>query len=244
MRRILISHLLAYVLLSGVFLLVSEPLLNALMPGFHQVGMWLTVVQLGLAGLLVLCLISLVIFWRKHHVAGWRVQQMMELPKMELFPSKNYSVRLRANDAAVWERLRSLTEPRDFLGSVPTKKHFIGRVKPNAFKVISSQLGRGAFCTVEGHFTDGMHEGKIRVEINKPFRLLMVIFLLMSIGALVFIFLTRPPLAGLRQALMLALLLLFARFVVVELTFRMLSGNCMTGLKKVLEVIEINEVED
>lgn len=106
---------------------------------------------------------------------------------IRFFPAKTYSARLSSTEPAAWERLRQHTELREVLSSVRTSKTFIGRVRPGHFKLITSTIGRGAFCTMEGDFQAADGSGTIRFRIHTAFKALMLFWLAGISGYLIYL---------------------------------------------------------
>ena len=98
---------------------------------------------------------------------------------MKLFPTKNFKAELRSDYSISMENLKSNTDITDSLTSDWTKKAFRGQVNENGFKLISSEIGRGAVCVLIGKF-DG-NTGEIEVRIHKAFKVMFSILMLMPI---------------------------------------------------------------
>ena len=84
---------------------------------------------------------------------------------MKLFPAKNFKVELISDYSISMENLKSNTDITDSLTSDWTKKAFRGQVNENGFKIISSEIGRGAVCVFIGKFNK--NTGEIEVRIHK-----------------------------------------------------------------------------
>ncbi len=158
-----------------------------------------------------------------------------------LFPERNYSARLAPNEPAAWERLRTNTELRDTLITVRTSKAFIGQVRPGTFKLISSEIGRGAICTMEGQFgQDG--SGSVRLRMHMAFRVMMVILLLMPVAAIPLTFFTNGPRAAAWQIPMAVVGLIFVRFVFFGSLFKSRAKSGLAILAAVLGLTDVKEV--
>lgn len=106
--------------------------------------------------------------------------------KMEIFPTKELKFELIGNQDEALERLRRGTEKSENLTSQFTDKSFRGKIDGTSFKIISSTIGRGAFCVMTGEISSD--QGIVKVEINKIFRILLSIILLFPIiGLLIMI---------------------------------------------------------
>lgn len=161
---------------------------------------------------------------------------------IRLFPSKTYSVRLVANDSSVWVRLREDTELQDSLVTVLTSKTFIGQIRPGQFKLISSRIGRGAFCTFEGMFNALDGSGRIHVQVHKAFRILILVWPLLPVCGLAYAFYAHGPAEGVRQLLMIVALLLMIRFIYIEWLFRSVAKSGLDALAVLLGLVDVKEV--
>jgi hypothetical protein len=91
-------------------------------------------------------------------------------------------VELRDDRATTLNVLRQNTKLTDILGSYYTNKEFIGQVGDSGFKIISSEIGRGAVCVFEAEFQDST--GRVEIRIHNAFKILFSILMLMPIIAL------------------------------------------------------------
>lgn len=96
---------------------------------------------------------------------------------MTIFPSSSYEFKLINAQSETLERLKRRTEVSESLISKLTNKSFIGKVNNTSFKVISADIGKGSFCTLEGIIKE--ERGEVFVEINKPFKVLFSILMLL-----------------------------------------------------------------
>ncbi len=165
---------------------------------------------------------------------------------ISLFPSKTFNVRLSSNDPSAWTRLRESTELRDSLVSVRTSKTFIGQVRASYFKLISSRIGHGAFCTLEGKFTTSGGSGTIHIEVHKAFRILIGCWTLAVGGLIAFTVWQRGFSTGWIVAVQIVEVIVFIiiiRFVVIGGLFRSLVKSGMEALTTILGLVDVTEVE-
>ena len=94
---------------------------------------------------------------------------------MKLFPSKHFTVELREDRVATLNELKRNTKLTDNLISSYTDKKFIGKVNDNGFKIISSEIGRGAVCVFTGELQDS--QGKLEIRIHNAFKVMFSILL-------------------------------------------------------------------
>ncbi len=64
-RKIILIHLSLFLILTLIFISISEYLLIQFMPGMHNVNIWLTMIIFGTIGIFILSIISCIIFIRK-----------------------------------------------------------------------------------------------------------------------------------------------------------------------------------
>jgi hypothetical protein len=66
MKKIILIHLLIWLILSVGFFFLAEPLVKLLFPGFHDVGIWLITEFIGLLAILLIMTTSLIINVVRH----------------------------------------------------------------------------------------------------------------------------------------------------------------------------------
>lgn len=93
---------------------------------------------------------------------------------MKIFPTKELKFKLIDDQAETLNRLNRRTEKSENLTSQITDKSFRGIINRNEFKIISSAIGKGAFCVMTG--TIESDKGNVKVEIHKVFRILLSVF--------------------------------------------------------------------
>ncbi|GIQ60012.1 hypothetical protein Flavo103_31480 [Flavobacterium collinsii] len=102
---------------------------------------------------------------------------------MNLFPVSNYTFKIIGEQSESLDRLKRRTESSESLASKITDKSFIGTINNNAFKIISSEIGKGAFCVLSGEIVD--NNGGINVEINKTFKILLSFLICLPLAGLI-----------------------------------------------------------
>lgn len=157
---------------------------------------------------------------------------------MKLFPKRNFITELSENSSLVMEELKRNTDITDSLVSDWTKKAFRGQVNENGFKIISSEIGSGAICVLNGNFNG--KTGKIEIRIHKAFKVMFSILMLMPIIGLGIALLTSGIEESLGIIIQMVMGVLFVRFVFIEFSFRIISK---TGLDKLSEIIGITELK-
>lgn len=157
---------------------------------------------------------------------------------MKLFPKRNFKAELSEISSVAMGELKRNTDITDSLISDWTKKAFRGQVNENGFKIISSEIGRGAICVLNGKF-DGK-TGEIEVRIHKAFKIMFSILMLMPIIGFVIIALTNGIKESFGIIIPLIVLIIFVRFIFMELSFRFISK---TGLNKLTRIIGITKLE-
>lgn len=152
---------------------------------------------------------------------------------MNIFPTKEREFKLIDDQAETLNRLNRRTEKSENLTSQYTDKSFRGIINGNEFKVISSVIGKGAFCVMTGKINS--ESGNVKVEIHKVFRILLSIILcfpVIGISAMIIsgaeefspIFI----LVAIGQVLMI-------RYLFIGLAFKFLSKESLNKLRDVLD---------
>jgi len=155
---------------------------------------------------------------------------------MKLFPYKILTVKMSHDRLTTLNGLKHLTKLTDRLVSVHTKKEFIGQVTDSGFKIISSEIGRGAFCVFEGELQDTY--GHLEIRIHTAFKIMTSILMLMPIAALVFDLFTQGIEKSVEMLAPVIMGILIIRFVFIEICFRFISK---TGLNKLERLIGLNK---
>ncbi|MEP0264290.1 hypothetical protein [Dokdonia sp.] len=159
---------------------------------------------------------------------------------MKLFPTKNFKVTLKNDYSNSMEHLKSNTDITDLLTSDWTKKAFRGQVHEKGFKIISSEIGRGAICVLIGEF-DGKN-GELEIRIHKAFKVMFSILILMPFIGFGIAIITNGIEKSIGIIIPAIIGILFLRFVFIELGFRFVSNTGMNKLSKILMINELNKV--
>ncbi|MDI9865674.1 hypothetical protein QM480_15120 [Flectobacillus sp. DC10W] len=153
---------------------------------------------------------------------------------MKLFPTKELNFRLFNDQAETLDRLNRRTERSDNLTSQFTDKSFRGQINGNEFKLISSTIGRGAFCVMSGQINSV--DGSVKVEIHKVFQILLTIILLLPLIGFLIMAINQTDkfspimiFGAIGQILMI-------RYVFIGLVFRFLSRESLNRLQDVLDL--------
>ncbi|WP_340155315.1 hypothetical protein [uncultured Winogradskyella sp.] len=160
---------------------------------------------------------------------------------MKIFPTKNFTAELSENNAIAMAELKRNTDITDTLVSAYTKKGFRGQVNENEFKVISSEIGRGAICVLNGKF-DGK-TGEIEIRIHKAFKVMFSILMLMPIIGFGIVAITSGIEKSYGIIFPMIMGILFIRFVFMELSFRFVSKNGMNKLKRTIGITTLKKNE-
>lgn len=153
--------------------------------------------------------------------------------KMKLFPTKELNFRLVNDQAETLDRLNRRTERSDNLTSQFTDKSFRGQIDKNEFKLISSTIGRGAFCVMSGQINSV--DGSVKVEIHKVFQILLTIILLLPLVGFLIMAINQTDKFSPIMILVAIGQILMIRYVFIELVFRFLSRESLNRLKDVLD---------
>ena len=157
---------------------------------------------------------------------------------MKLFPTKNFKAELISDYSISMDNLKSNTDITDSLTSDWTKKAFRGQVSEVGFKIISSEIGRGAVCVLIGKFDENI--GEIEVRIHKAFKVMFSILMLMPIIGFGLAILSNGIEKSTGTIIPTIMGILFIRFIFLELSFRFISN---TGINKLTDILGIKELK-
>lgn len=154
--------------------------------------------------------------------------------KFELFPTTERKFVLHDSQEDTIDRLKRRTEKSDVLASKNTDRSFIGSISNNKFKLISSVIGKGAFCVLTGEITD--RSGYVQVKVHIAFKILISILVL----ALIILSLISPFL-GWEDSQMpnmgiLLLIILFMRYAFIGTLYKSVTTESLNRLKDVLDI--------
>ncbi|WP_047419577.1 hypothetical protein [Cellulophaga sp. Hel_I_12] len=156
---------------------------------------------------------------------------------MKLFPNKYFKAELRSDYSISMQNLKSNTDITESLTSDWTDKAFRGQINDNGFKIISSEIGRGAVCVLIGKFEG--KTGEIEVRIHKAFKVMFSILMLLPIIGFGIILFTNGIEKSLEIIIPMIMGIVFVRFVFIELSFRFISN---TGINKLTDILTIKEL--
>jgi hypothetical protein len=159
---------------------------------------------------------------------------------MNLFPVNEYAFKIVGEEIETLERLKRRTELSETLASKRTDKSFLGIIKNNTFKIISSEIGKGALCVLTGEIND--KNGEVKVEINKAFQILLTVLLCLPFVGLIIQITTLKENNPLMFILQAVLQLLFIRYFFIEFAFRRFSKGSLNKLRDVLDIEYIEKV--
>jgi hypothetical protein len=151
---------------------------------------------------------------------------------MKLFPTKSITISFRDDRVTTLNELRRNTKLTDKLASDYTNKEFIGQVDDCGFKIISSEIGRGAVCVFIGDLQDSI--GVVEIRIHSAFKVLFSILMLMPIVGLGISIATKGIEKSIVTIIPMILAISFIRLVFIELSFRFISK---TGFNKLTKII-------
>ena len=153
---------------------------------------------------------------------------------MKLFPTKELEFKLLNDQTETLERLNRRTERSDNLMSQFTDKSFRGIINGNEFKLISSAIGKGAFCVMSGQINSV--NGSVKVEINKVFRILLIIILLFPFVGIVVMAIIKPEEFSPIMILVAIGQILMIRYIFIGIAFRFLSRESLNRFRDVLDL--------
>ncbi len=152
---------------------------------------------------------------------------------MKIFPTKELKFKLIDDQAETLNRLNRRTEESKNLTSSHTDKSFRGIINGNEFKIISSAIGKGAFCVMTGAIESD--RGNVKVEIHKVFRILLSIILCFPIVGILIAILTGQEEPNPIFILVVIGQILLIRYAFIGLAFKFLSRQSLNRLRDVLD---------
>ncbi len=159
---------------------------------------------------------------------------------MKIFPTSNYSFKIIGEPVESLERLKRKTQISESLSSKITDKSFLGIINNNSFRIISSEIGKGAFCVLNGEISN--KNGTVSIEINKTFQILLSIILCLPIAGLIAQLFSQEPNLVVILITATTVQILMIRFIFIELAFRRLSKRSLSRLSDVLDIESIEKI--
>ncbi|MCZ4409473.1 hypothetical protein O3Q51_11680 [Cryomorphaceae bacterium 1068] len=153
---------------------------------------------------------------------------------MKIFPETELNFKLNDGQDETLDRLKRRTDYSANLTSQYTDKSFRGKIVGTRFQIISSDIGRGAFCVLTGEISSDT--GKVKVEIHKVFKVLLSIILLFPVIGLTITLANGTEDFSPLFMVGVVLQILFIRFVFIGLAFRFLSKSSLNRLRDVLDI--------
>ncbi|WP_046756065.1 hypothetical protein [Kordia jejudonensis] len=152
---------------------------------------------------------------------------------MKIFPTIEKEFKLIDDQAETLNRLHRRTEKSKNLTSQYTDKSFRGMINENEFKIISSAIGKGAFCVMTGKIN--ADSGNVKVEIHKVFRILLSVFMCFPVIGMIAMILTKPQEFSSILILVMIVQILMIRYIFIGLAFKFLSKDSLNRLRDVLD---------
>ena len=152
---------------------------------------------------------------------------------MNIFPVKKQYFKLIGSQTEALDRLNRRTDKSKNLTSQFTDKTFRGMVNGNRFKIISSVIGKGAFCVMTGKLNKG--KGYVKIEIHNVFQILLSIILLFPIvGLFLNIGLETEEFSTILLLVTIGQILVI-RYFLISFVFSRLSKESLRQLQDVLD---------
>ena len=153
--------------------------------------------------------------------------------KIKIFPTKTLRFRLFNGQSESLNRLERRTEKSENLISAHTDKSFRGSINGNRFRIISSVIGKGAFCVMRGEI--GSETGTVHVEIHIVFRILLSIFLCAPIVVIPLAVLTGHEEPNPILILVVIGQVLMIRYAFIGVIFKRFSKESLNRLRDVVD---------
>ncbi|WP_423149753.1 hypothetical protein [Rubrolithibacter danxiaensis] len=158
---------------------------------------------------------------------------------MKIFPESDYNFKITTSEIEAIERLKRRTEFSKSLTSQITDKSFRGMIEDNTFIIISSEIGKGAFCVLKGKVDN--QNGQLNISINKAFQILLSIILCFPIVLLIADLISEKGRFSIMTLFTAILMFIFIRFFFIELAFKKLSKSSVNRLSDILDIERIEK---
>ncbi len=152
---------------------------------------------------------------------------------MNIFPTKELAFKLIDDQTETLDRLKRRTEKSKNLTSQYTDKSFRGIINGNQFKLISSTIGKGAFCVMTGEINST--NGRVKVEIHKVFKVLLSILLSFPVIAISITFITGSEEFSPFLILLVIGQILIIRYGFIGIAFKTFSSASLNRLRDVVD---------
>ncbi|MFD0962580.1 hypothetical protein [Pseudofulvibacter geojedonensis] len=156
---------------------------------------------------------------------------------MKLFPSKTFTIELAEDKEVSLEKLKQRTKKSNSLISSYTDKTFIGKVETNNFKLISSEIGKGALCVFTGNVKN--NEIQVTTTVNTPFKVLISIWAIGFFSFILFMGAKENFESLIPQLIPFLVFLLVIRYLFIGLFFKKLTNN---GIKRFKDILNIKSL--
>ena len=150
---------------------------------------------------------------------------------MKIFPEKDFSIELNQNSSLSISELKNETLSEEQYVVNWNSQSFIGKFKKNEFQLKLSKKILGEFCVLNGKLEN--KKGILKIRTSKRLKIIFTIYILFIICGII----TAIIQNDLKTILGLITNILFMRYILLELGFRIASKS---GIKKLTEIIGIN----
>ncbi|MRX47127.1 hypothetical protein [Pedobacter puniceum] len=158
---------------------------------------------------------------------------------MKIFPESDYNFKITGNEVEALDRLKRRTEFSKSLTSQITDKSFRGIIENNTFTIISSEIGKGAFCVLKGKIDNQV--GQLNISINKAFQILLSVILCFPVVLLITDLISEKGRFSIMTLLTVILMFILIRFLFIEIAFRRLSKSSINRLSDILDIERIEK---
>lgn len=157
---------------------------------------------------------------------------------MKVFPSKGVEFTFAETEDLLIRRLDRSIEKSETLTSRNTSRPFIGKLTENHFEIISSAVGIGSFCIMNGEVLP--NKLFVNVEIQKVFKILLGIFLCLPVVGLPMAIITSEEEFSFLILTVIIGQVLMIRFLFIGVAFKLISKISLNRMRYVLELEELD----
>ena len=154
---------------------------------------------------------------------------------MKLFPTNKYELKLTRESSKALSELENQTLSKEQFVTQWNNQTFIGKVGKDEFELIPSKKLIGQICVLKGKFED--EKGSLEIRTGKIFKNIFLAVTLFSFSGII----TAIIQTKWSVIVPLVLIIIIARFVFLELGFRLVSKNALNKLTAIIGIKKLNK---
>lgn len=153
---------------------------------------------------------------------------------MKIFPQKNYSITLNTNSSLALSELKNQTLHKEQYVANWNSQIFIGLIDGDVFEINISKKWIGEICIFNGYLKE--NKGSLKVRTSRFIKIIFIIIVIFSLSGIIMATLQNE----LKTSFHILLSLLTIRFIILELSFQIISKLGIEKLTKTISIKTIN----